>query len=445
MGELLKSMKPNDEVPAMFSEGIDALLEQLPEKKTSKQKRKSRPWLYTGAASVILSFSIISSGFLSPAMANVLKEVPLIGSIFSESRDPVLQKVSEQGMVSEIQKTATDQGITLSLKEVFFDGSRLAIGYVLEMPPKYPAWKKVSPINFSATVNQKENLQYMSTIEENPIGANQYTGKIDMFIDIMGPAESPLMMQLAIDEVHGVKGNWNFNFPLENEKVKHVTHTFKPQVTSKLQDVSVTLEEVAFTPATTQLVIKKNGPKEKLDDVYILIFDELGAYLGGIAAWEIPTTEHDGSVSVIQKASLDALETVPDKLQIVLLESKKFIDSADAPLKEYSFDAKSPWPQEIPIGKNQNIWINDVQFTEEQTTVQIEIQGELTLQNQYLSLESNGETFHRIGNPAGIPGKPNSFILTYPAIKRGADVTISTVVDEKQWDRQWKLMEVPLK
>lgn len=446
--EMLKDYKKDTNVPTQFSNGIDDVLNRLPEKTVrTVKKKKTKKWFYSGISAAALSACLIGSGFVSPVMANVLKEVPVIGSIFTQMDDPILQKVTEQGMITELQKEATDQGITLAIKEVFYDGARLAIGYELTMAENHKPVDSIErgqgvPLHFSATMNGENNLQYMADFEQYPVGEQHYVGKIDMYLDIIGETASPLMMQLHVSEINNIKGNWQFNFPIENEKLVNETVTFAPSVADELLGVQVKVKEVAFTPATTQLIFEKTGPKDKIDDISILIFDEQGVHLGGIAAGEPPIDNQDGTVTQVEKASLPPMSTIPENLKITLVETKTL--NPNAASIDYELDVNNGFPHSIPMGKDKNITVTDIQFEHDKTLVYIEINGELSMQNHYFLLESNGSTLTRTNNPIGVKDKVNTFILEYPAVATTENVKITTNVIDQEWERQWKLTNVDL-
>ena len=446
--DLLRTLKPVEKTPEQFTRGVDEVLQRLPKPQPQRQEKKKRG-LYVSVSAASLAFCILGSGFLSPAMADVLREVPGIGSIFAQFKDPVLQKMEEQGLMAAIQKTAVDRNITLTIKEVFYDGARLAIGYELTMPKDHrpiPATQpgQDSPLNFKATLNgESGRIQYMADVEQQPNGENTYAGKIDMFVDIIGKPASPLL-HLDITEIDGIPGNWNFRLPLVQDTVQVNTRTFQPLLTSRLQDVEVTVEEISFTPATTQFVFKKKGPKESLGQVNVSILDDNGAYLGGVSAGEPPVEEPDGTFSMIEKASLKAMDQVPERFKVLLREQGTRSLQQHATDKRYAFDAKGSFPQTIPMGRDRKLTITDISFAPDKTLVQIETQGDSMLHMQTLVLESQGDMYARMANPKGVPGKPGSFVLEYPALPADKKVQLTSSVDEKDWDNPWSLIEVPL-
>ena len=60
-----------------------------------------------------------------------MSQIPVVGSIFSESGERGLEQVSELGLTQVVGESKTVKGNTITIDEVFYDGTRLTIGYSL--------------------------------------------------------------------------------------------------------------------------------------------------------------------------------------------------------------------------------------------------------------------------------------------------------------------------
>ncbi|KHL95550.1 hypothetical protein QW71_12670 [Paenibacillus sp. IHB B 3415] len=114
----------------MIVERDEVSLEETPDKDISKHRRK-HSWLYRviiSAASVAAGLGIIISlGFISPAMAETLKQLPFMESVFNLVGDAGLQKANNAGLTTNIQQSVTQDGTTISVSEQMYDGSRLSV------------------------------------------------------------------------------------------------------------------------------------------------------------------------------------------------------------------------------------------------------------------------------------------------------------------------------
>lgn len=124
-----KQLHPD--VPDMIRRRQDevyASLAELPMQTETDQKRRSKKVRrIVGAVAAAAFIGVISSAYLSPAMAESLKSIPVIGSIFKLTDDLGLQTAEERGLVAMTDAKVTHEGVTLSIPEVSFDGIRLSM------------------------------------------------------------------------------------------------------------------------------------------------------------------------------------------------------------------------------------------------------------------------------------------------------------------------------
>lgn len=70
---------------------------------------------------------LISLGFISPAMAETLKQLPFMSSVFQLAGDAGLRKANEAGLTTNVDQTVTVDGMTLRVSEQMYDGSRFSV------------------------------------------------------------------------------------------------------------------------------------------------------------------------------------------------------------------------------------------------------------------------------------------------------------------------------
>ena len=129
---------PRDEVRAAISKGIQQAeqqgnLQEVPLQ--MKQKRKRKPLLYL--ASTAATFGILlGSAYVSPTLASTLSQLPIIGSVFSDSGLLGLKQASEQGLTSAVGKTKTINGISVTVNEVLYDETKITVGLTIDSEKK---------------------------------------------------------------------------------------------------------------------------------------------------------------------------------------------------------------------------------------------------------------------------------------------------------------------
>lgn len=111
--------------------GMEGTDPKVPETAKTSRSRRKRSWLtrvMISAASVAAGLVlIISLGFVSPAMADTLKQLPFLESVFKVAGDAGLKKANETGVTADIQQSVTHDGLTFSVSEQMYDGSRLSL------------------------------------------------------------------------------------------------------------------------------------------------------------------------------------------------------------------------------------------------------------------------------------------------------------------------------
>ncbi|WP_148359514.1 DUF4179 domain-containing protein [Peribacillus simplex] len=220
--------------------------------KTKHKKPKRKLYPFIGVAS-LATCVLICSAFVSPAMAKVLSSIPVLNSVFEFVGDRGLEIASQKGLSEKIEKTVTDNNISLTMKDIFFDGTRLSISYIQEFPNK---WEDLGELELK--VNGKE-INFGDGRTGEFLSDNQYAGVINIEPTVELPDSFDL--SIGLNEIGKVKGNWNFEFPVtkSNEEVK----TIQSNKTMVYKDTTLTLKTVKIGPAGIKLLVDLSSPSGK--------------------------------------------------------------------------------------------------------------------------------------------------------------------------------------
>lgn len=287
MAHLRRTVKQKEMPQESYANQIMERLNEM--SRSSRSERIGRgTWKKKAAISVtaaaMLGGVVMGSGFVSPVMADALKNVPWIGSVFQYNSDSTLQKASTTGLTTAPNLSVTRDGVTLSIKEVMFDGTRLAFAIERQgvdddtmLSPYPPAGAKDEKGNLIQTVpleQQKKGYIYMP--EVNIQGHSKFFG---MFTDAVGKTEdgqsirnmamyeltkglTELNLPEAFDmsvklNVTGIQEPFEFVVPVKNlAKGAVVLH---PDQTQSSGGFSYTVKQVDLTPITTRLVLDSKG------------------------------------------------------------------------------------------------------------------------------------------------------------------------------------------
>ncbi|WP_019637302.1 DUF4179 domain-containing protein [Paenibacillus fonticola] len=295
-----------NEVPEIIRQRQDQVYASLPhhpiENKTGHniRSRIMRKFIVATAAAVILVFiGGLSGVMMSPALANSLKNLPLISNIFKLVDDLGLQTAEEQGLVEDTKASVTHEGVTLHVPQVIFDGLRLSLAVQRE-GDHFP-----SAILDSEVVGEGENAKVIHQRGEikdfkmfiNGKPTHEYKGNqriglsglptedphsaIFQMTAHSGPGESAYFLPdhftlTAQFWLEGTKEPFVFELPVRKQTK---ATSFSPKETRSWNNVAVTLDEIQFTPLTTKVTLNlepEDGSREVYQNLIFELWDGQG-------------------------------------------------------------------------------------------------------------------------------------------------------------------------
>lgn len=128
MTDKIPSFKEEFDSIIVPTEKLDEIISKIGTEKMLKRKIWSKAAFGVGAA-VIACGILISSASVSPAMAQVVSSIPLIGQIYKNLGDIGLKNVSEAGFTEFSGESKTINGITITLGEVYYDDARATASF----------------------------------------------------------------------------------------------------------------------------------------------------------------------------------------------------------------------------------------------------------------------------------------------------------------------------
>lgn len=236
-------------------ENIDVPMEKLDfaiEKGMGIQKKKDKKiWKRVILSSVAGIALIVGSGFISPKMASVLADVPLIGFMFNiEEHDKGLETALSDDNKVILNKTVTSNGTALTIEEIVFDGARLNVIFSM------PEYKDLSPAIIS--VNGRElNVGGGSKILEDK---DVYRGLLEFPIAEELPDKFDLTLKFL--QVGSTTGEWVFSTPIK--KVNNYSNKLTGGQTGKVKGNSFVVKNMDISTTTTKINVKFDTTMDKL-------------------------------------------------------------------------------------------------------------------------------------------------------------------------------------
>lgn len=296
------------EISELVRSRIDETLASLPaahahvqpEIETQPRARKRsrlRRAGFIAMASSLAAVTVFASGFVSPAMADSIKKIPLVGSLFSTIQADIgLQQAGKDGLVSQTNSTVSYQDVKLDVFETVYDGTRAAFLVRVNAPNlkdgKYDTGEDVVPLSSGI-----DNVFF-------EIDGRQQTG--GLFYSSAGETQPDVIVFEQVFEKAGQGDSLPDRFNAEvSISLEGIDHEFKLDVpfTKSTEDIvdfkpdaafasndqlTSSVSDIHITPITTRIStsILINGKKnlnleeeKKLRKVGIALFDDQGRQL----------------------------------------------------------------------------------------------------------------------------------------------------------------------
>lgn len=190
-------------------------------------------------------------------------------SILYREGDQALQRMVEEGRVTDLSLVATDKNITVTLEEGYLDQSQLALSYRADINGSYLPTDNEVYIESELIVDGK-SLGGFGAYYLDPPNQPSYEKILTETYNLERFSNHP-EIELHIKEMNGIEGNWVFKFDLEKEQ-EHLTHNFDMTKEDERGN-TFHVGKTELTPTELKVNTKTNFSNEKnIEDVQLLDF-----------------------------------------------------------------------------------------------------------------------------------------------------------------------------
>lgn len=265
-----------EEIPEITKERLKENLN-----KKIKSKKNFKTLKYGSLAAAISLISIIGIGTVSPAFA---ENIPVLSSITQTLNDKFGFHGEYQKYSQMLNKSVTDNGVTLTINEVLADDSKLILGYTIKSNKKIEDLQVVGLSRF-LQINGNSFGSGGSAVG-NYIDDYTFVGSEEIHTTLPQGSKK-INISLNVDDIMGIKGKWNISFTASKEELLRNSNVFKPNNKIDLPDSNVTIDKVVFSPIDISIFINgnsknknvKSGPNGWFDYNYWIAFDDKGVEL----------------------------------------------------------------------------------------------------------------------------------------------------------------------
>jgi len=264
--ELKKLDNANAEMAPLVRERLNDTYDRIAkESKRAERPRAGRKRRATAvaAAAGILGVGLFASAFISPAMAGTIKNIPVLGSLFSSIQSDIgLRAAGELGLTERVGAVTSYEDVKLEVSEAIYDGSRAAFLLTVQAPNLeqgiYSNGKKTMKLS-----DAFEQISF-KVDDETPDVSNEFVGG-GIFYGGAGEAHpNTLVFEQVLDsgapdafdaavtfKLDGIDHEFTLEVPFRQTTGEGIE--LSPNLAVSSDDLTFTLSEVNVTPVTTRL------------------------------------------------------------------------------------------------------------------------------------------------------------------------------------------------
>lgn len=280
----------------------------------------------------LLLTSLIGTGYAYPPVADAFQKIPLIGSIFDKFTDNDLKIASEKGLTHFSGQQQTKDGVTVALKEVYYDRSNFNVGIIV---------KGRNPYNFETYFTLYYNnkpLNKGSGGENIEISKDCFYRVINMSLTEAPPDKCSLKL-IGTDNTESIK-KFEFDISIDYSKVDPLTKEITLMKNVHERNRSIIIKNIIFTPTATTINYEYTCPKDEFYSMQLL--DENGGLIPAKSESRSDVVNGDFK-TYSSTATFESLNTVPGYLTLNVIDSSdsKILDTVKHILLSSKLDLKA--------------------------------------------------------------------------------------------------------
>ena len=352
-----------EQIPVPKEKVFNAISKGINKDVNPRYGKKKKVLAGVATTAAILGITV-ASGFFNPTMNNVLANAPLIGVLFQEFNDPTGVDLAYKNAVTELNQAITKNGVTVKLTSAYFDGSAVSItGFVSEEVENGRNEKGEVSFDVNFEHNKGDNDPWLRSNDIKKV-ENGYNFQWKMEYPYKSFNEN-FTLPITIHNINGIKGEWNFNIPIQQEKNSSLALNHEKGYPD--DEVKIRIKEILTAKASSSLVYE-TVEKYKGDDIIIskAVDDKGNVYRFGNQTDLEDSEQEDGYHNTVRtemtklNSSATSLTFYP-QLNIAVPKVEQLLDKK-------SFTLKS---QRLNLG----LQVNDVTQNGEKLVVDYQLTG----------------------------------------------------------------------
>lgn len=199
--------------------------------------------------SSVAAAAILASGLVIAPIGNILAQVPFIGDYYQKLQMPIGAEMASENLITEINDSVTNNGVTMTITSAFYDGHFLGIIF------------KATGENLTGQIGGDNGPEtgYSFDLFTQGDDTDGFGGEMaplvkegDAYIGAIifnsDQVKSLTVLPITFTYITGVFGEWKFNIPIEAIPSKILT--LQQSSTSKNQDYAVQFKDAIINKAS---------------------------------------------------------------------------------------------------------------------------------------------------------------------------------------------------
>ncbi|WLD91724.1 DUF4179 domain-containing protein [Alkalihalobacillus sp. AL-G] len=259
-----------------FDEEIATRIKSNVQHRLIKGKKKlsvNKKITYSISAAVLFFTLLFSLAFASPAMARIMSNIPYLNSIFEFIGDRGFQIASEEGLTAQVDKSATDKGITLTINEVYSAGQKISVAYTIQSKEKLIPPSKQSPFQIlerpDIVINGKW-INHAGSYRHQKVTENKYIGVVEFQTYKQLPDHFDV--KINTDSIFNQVGQWTVQFPVKKSTEKEILIA----KSKSYKEFTLTANSMAINPAEISITFDHANKVAFKEDGTIIHDEHIG-------------------------------------------------------------------------------------------------------------------------------------------------------------------------
>ncbi|WP_312149220.1 DUF4179 domain-containing protein [Paenibacillus odorifer] len=266
--------------------------------------RTFNKWLISTAAAAILGVTVLASGFVSPAMASALKQIPVLGQIYSlwgeKNLDPGVQQAGD--FITNVNQSVTHSEVTMNIPTLLFDGTRILMNLttpgnrLASEPNSPPSDANKGAVDKFEVLYKGQPLLWSYEHMDGETASSIMVQVLNTYYDPSTTTQTvqfPDQFDLTVNVT--LKGyDVPFEFVLPVTKSTPVT-ALTSEETKHHDNINLQISKVEITPITTQVSIEyKTKPGQSVEEMLASIPSKYKGANGGVIALQFDIVDERG-------------------------------------------------------------------------------------------------------------------------------------------------------